>query len=99
VTIAAACLASPGDRDDPAILSADARRNHRNHELDRLRDDDDVFVRPVFRTENRTMSGLLGKIGGFFTFLPWPWLGLFWGEIGWDVFVYVGLAACWSVAV
>jgi len=46
-----------------------------------------------------TMSGLLGKIGGFFTFLPWPWLGLFLGAKSDGTFSFMsGLAACWSVA-
>jgi len=91
VTIAAACFGKALEIATILRFSRGRGRNHRNHELDRLRDDDDVFVRPVFRTENRTMSGLLGKIGGLFTFLPWPWLDYFWGEIGWDVFVYVGI--------
>jgi len=45
------------------------------------------------------MGGLFEKIGSLFTFLPWPWLGLFLGAQGDGKFSFVsGLAACWSVA-
>jgi len=46
-----------------------------------------------------TISGLLGKVGSFFTFVPWPWLGLFLGAKADETFSFIsGVAVCWSVA-